>query len=130
MPVFSRRSFLAASAVVSAAPVLAQPPGANPQPVPKQKSTPRSDGADVIIVGAGAAGIAAARRQGRWMHYRLVIPQDPVASSILNETLKHLRERPDMQRDYSRLDAACCQPGQFELPKKAPAPSLATLAVR
>ena len=76
------------------------------------------------------AGIAAARRQGRWMHYRLVIPQDAVASSILNETLKHLRERPDMQRDYSRLDAACCQPGQFELPKKAPAPALATLAVR
>jgi ArsR family transcriptional regulator len=76
------------------------------------------------------AGIAAARRQGRWMHYRLVIPRDAAASSILNETLKHLRERPDMQGDYSRLDAACCQPGQFELPKKAPAPSLATLVVR
>src|SRR5258708_13331834 len=68
------------------------------------------------------AGIAAARPQGRWMPSRLVLPQDPVASSILNETLKHLRERPDMRRDYSRLDAACCQPGQFELPKKAPAP--------
>ena len=76
------------------------------------------------------AGIAAARRQGRWMHYRLVIPQDAVAASILNETLKHLRERPDMQRDYSRLDAACCQPGQFELPQKAPAPSLAIPVVR
>jgi ArsR family transcriptional regulator, arsenate/arsenite/antimonite-responsive transcriptional repressor len=76
------------------------------------------------------AGIAAARRQGRWMHYRLVIPQDAAAASILNETLKHLRERSDMQRDYSRLDAACCQPGQFEMSKKAPAPALATLAVR
>jgi len=31
------------------------------------------------------AGIAAARRQGRWMHYRLVVPQDAVASSILKE---------------------------------------------
>src|SRR5579872_1632894 len=75
------------------------------------------------------AGIAAARRQGRWMHYRLVIPDDPVASSILNETLKHLRTRPDMRHDYSRLDAACCKPGQFELPEKAPAPSLTTLTV-
>src|SRR5215831_13672561 len=46
----SRRSFLAASAAASAAPALAQ-----------QRSTPRLD-ADVIIVGAGAAGIAAARR--------------------------------------------------------------------
>jgi hypothetical protein len=52
MPFFSRRSFLAASAVVSAAPALAQPPGPNPQPAPKQKSPPRSDGApDVIVVG-------------------------------------------------------------------------------
>jgi len=47
----SRRSFLAASAAASAAPALAQ-----------QRNTPRPDGADVIIVGAGAAGIAAARR--------------------------------------------------------------------
>src|SRR6202051_3852365 len=57
------------------------------------------------------AGIVAARRQGRWMHYRLVVPRDVVAASILSETLKHSRTRPDMQRDYSRLDAACCQPG-------------------
>lgn len=47
---------------MSAAPALAQPPGPNPQPAPRQKSTPRPDGVDVVIVGAGAAGIAAARR--------------------------------------------------------------------
>src|SRR5262247_159631 len=47
----SRRSFLAATAAATAAPALAQ-----------QKSTSRPDGVDVIIVGAGAAGIAAARR--------------------------------------------------------------------
>jgi ArsR family transcriptional regulator, arsenate/arsenite/antimonite-responsive transcriptional repressor len=76
------------------------------------------------------AGIAAARRQGRWMHYRLVVPEDAVASSILKETLKHLRERPDMQRDFSRLDTACCRPGEFELPAKAPQPSLASLDLR
>src|ERR1700736_3377525 len=70
------------------------------------------------------AGIAAARRQGRWMHYRVVIPQDAISSSILKETLKHLRERPDMQRDYARLDSACCKPRDFELPKKVPLPSL------
>jgi ArsR family transcriptional regulator len=76
------------------------------------------------------AGIAAARRQGRWMHYRLVVPQDAVASSILKETLKHLRERPDMQRDFSRLDTACCKPAEFELPANAPQPSLASLDER
>jgi len=76
------------------------------------------------------AGIVAARREGRWMHYRLLIPHDAVASSILNETLKHLRERADMRSDYSMLDTACCKPGEFELPHRAPPPSLATLAVR
>src|SRR6266403_2395675 len=76
------------------------------------------------------AGIAAARRQGRWMHYRLVIPQDPVASSILKETLKHLRERPDMRRDFSRLDSACCKPGGFALPEKAPQPRLASINLK
>jgi ArsR family transcriptional regulator, arsenate/arsenite/antimonite-responsive transcriptional repressor len=76
------------------------------------------------------AGIAAARRQGRWMHYRLVVPRDAVASSILKETLKYLRERPDMQRDFSRLDSACCKPSEFELPEKAPQPRLASADLR
>jgi ArsR family transcriptional regulator len=76
------------------------------------------------------AGIVAARRQGRWMHYRLVAPQDVVASSILKETLKHLRERPDMRRDFAKLGAACCKPGEFELPQRAPQPSLVSIAVR
>src|SRR3984893_4928259 len=36
------------------------------------------------------AGIAAARRQGRWIHYRLVVPRDAVASSIFKENLNNL----------------------------------------
>jgi ArsR family transcriptional regulator len=76
------------------------------------------------------AGIVAARRQGRWRHYRLVVPQDAVASSILKETLKHLRERADMRRDFAKLGTACCTPGEFELPQRAPQPSLVAIAVR
>src|ERR1700680_2922411 len=76
------------------------------------------------------AGIVAARRQGRWMHYRLVVPQDAVASSILKETLKHLRERPDMRRDFAKFGTACCKPGEFELPQRAPQPSLVSIAGR
>jgi ArsR family transcriptional regulator len=76
------------------------------------------------------AGIVAARRQGRWMHYRLVIPSDVATCSILKETLKHLRERPEMQRESAKLDSACCTPGAFELPVKAPQPSLASADVR
>src|SRR5579862_7196703 len=38
------------------------------------------------------AGIVEARREGKWMHYRLAIPKDAVAAKILRETLKHLRQ--------------------------------------
>lgn len=69
------------------------------------------------------AGIVAARRQGRWMHYRLLVPSDQAAAAILGETLAHLRERPDMQRDLTKLTATCCDPGVLELPREAPQPS-------
>jgi ArsR family transcriptional regulator, arsenate/arsenite/antimonite-responsive transcriptional repressor len=70
------------------------------------------------------AGIAAARREGKWMHYRLVVPKDEIAASILQETLRHLREKPEMKRDLSTLGAACCSPQKFELLQGAPQPAL------
>jgi ArsR family transcriptional regulator, arsenate/arsenite/antimonite-responsive transcriptional repressor len=76
------------------------------------------------------AGIVAARRQGRWMHYRLTTPQDAVASAILKETLAHLRQRPEMRRELSKLDSACCKPSKFEILGKAPQPSLVSIAIR
>jgi ArsR family transcriptional regulator len=74
------------------------------------------------------AGIVAARRQGRWMHYRLLAPRDAVAATILNETLAHLRQLPAMQADFSELNASCCapeaegRPGQAPLPLTLPTP--------
>ncbi len=70
------------------------------------------------------AGIAAARREGKWMHYRLTIPKDEVAARVLRETLKHLREKPEMKRDLTRLNAACCAPQKFLMIHGAPQPAL------
>jgi ArsR family transcriptional regulator len=56
------------------------------------------------------AGIVAARRQGRWMHYRLLEPPDPVASAILKETLAHLQQLPEMERDLAKLAFSGCNP--------------------
>jgi ArsR family transcriptional regulator len=70
------------------------------------------------------AGIATARREGKWMHYRLAIPKDEIAASILQETLKHLREKPQMKRDVSKLGLACCSPQKFEILQRAPQPAL------
>jgi monoamine oxidase len=55
----SRRSFLAASAAMTAGPALGAPKRA---PTPRQEEPARSGPPEVVVVGAGAAGIAAARR--------------------------------------------------------------------
>ena len=67
-------------------------------------------------------GIVAARRQGRWMHYRLVAPRDALASAILKETLAHLRKVPHMPGDLAKLETSCCNPDSSELPRQAPQP--------
>jgi len=56
------------------------------------------------------AGIVSARRDGKWMHYRVVIPSDPHAAAILRTTLDSLKRDHDMQRDLERLNQACCSP--------------------
>ena len=56
------------------------------------------------------ARIVVARRQGRWMHYRIMTPRNSVASAVLAETLAHLRQLPEMQADLARLDQSCCSP--------------------
>jgi hypothetical protein len=56
------------------------------------------------------------------MHYRLSMPKDEAAASILRETLKHLQIKPEMQRDIAKLDSACCRPEKFELLQGAPQP--------
>jgi len=58
----TRRSFLAASAAFGAGPAFGAP---RQRPAPKPEETaepPRSGKVDIVVVGAGAAGIAAARR--------------------------------------------------------------------
>jgi|SRR5579872_42036 len=68
------------------------------------------------------AGIVATRRDGKWMHYRLSMPKDEASAAILQETLKHLQTKPEMQRDIARLGSACCRPEKFVLLQGAPQP--------
>ncbi|MGA8873180.1 MAG: metalloregulator ArsR/SmtB family transcription factor [Candidatus Acidiferrales bacterium] len=68
------------------------------------------------------AGIVEARRDGRWMHYRLAAPREPVAADILRATLAHLKSLPQMQRDLARLGSACCAPQRFLELRGAPQP--------
>src|SRR5665213_1563222 len=56
------------------------------------------------------AGIVAARREGKWMHYRIVMPPHQGAAQILRQTLTALKEEKAMQADHKRLAKACCAP--------------------
>ena len=56
------------------------------------------------------AGIVGARREGQWMHYRIVEPGDGDAARVLKDTLSWLANDPEMQRDRQRLVKICCAP--------------------
>jgi ArsR family transcriptional regulator, arsenate/arsenite/antimonite-responsive transcriptional repressor len=69
------------------------------------------------------AGIVAARRDGPWIHYRVVQPGDENAAKVLRNTMEWLANDPDMQKERERLVKVCCAP---QLPvniKSAPRPA-------
>ena len=69
------------------------------------------------------AGIVAARREGKWMHYRLAAPPNPHVASILKSVLEALKQDKALQRDSQRLNRACCGPRSLVQLLGAPAPS-------
>ena len=56
------------------------------------------------------AGLVAARREGKWMHYRIVQPLDNAAANVLADVRAWIANDPDMQRDRRRLVNVCCAP--------------------
>ncbi len=72
-----------------------------------------------------SAGIVAARREGRWMHYRCVTPPHAGAQRILLATLAALEQEPSMQADRRRLAKACCAPQRSAALEGAPLPAAA-----
>lgn len=67
-------------------------------------------------------GLVTVRKDGRWVHYRLAAPSDPVAAQILRETLDRMRQDRDFQHDGRRMESACCQPEKFVTLEGAPPP--------
>ena len=68
------------------------------------------------------ARIVSARREGKWMHYRIVMPSHTGATQILRQTLVSLKEEKSMQADLARLTKACCAPAKYAL-EGAPIPA-------
>ena len=56
------------------------------------------------------AGVVEARRDGKWIHYRIAEPPDPHAAKIFREVRAWLESDPAMQNDRARLARICCAP--------------------
>ncbi|MGA9062728.1 MAG: metalloregulator ArsR/SmtB family transcription factor [Terracidiphilus sp.] len=69
------------------------------------------------------AGIVRARRQGKWMHYRIERPADGGAAAILDAALDSFGSDREMQADLAQLDRACCRPERFVTLAGAPVPT-------
>lgn len=69
------------------------------------------------------AGVVSARREGKWMHYRVVPPADEHAARIFAEVKIWLSQQPEMQRDRKRLIKVCCAPQPPVQLRGAPKPA-------
>lgn len=68
------------------------------------------------------AGIVASRRDGKWMHYRLQIPSNSYAASVLREVRTWLTNERSTNADRQRLVKVCCSPNPPAPLREAPKP--------
>lgn len=69
------------------------------------------------------AGIVAARREGKWMHYKIVVPKQAGAARILSEALSALAEDKAMRADLAKFRKACCAQQKLTALDGAPLPN-------
>jgi ArsR family transcriptional regulator len=70
------------------------------------------------------AGLVEARRDGKWMHYRIVDDLPEPARGIMQATFEALRNDPAMKKDRLALQTSCCATKLPEQLRRAPRPVL------
>lgn len=56
------------------------------------------------------AGLVEGRRDGKWMHYRVRRPDDPLAADVFDATMKLLSADREMNADRRQYAEFCCSP--------------------
>jgi ArsR family transcriptional regulator len=69
------------------------------------------------------AGVVSSRREGKWIHYRVIEPPDPHAANIFREVRTWLANDEQMQRDREQLVRICCAPQMPVQLQRAPRPA-------
>ena len=72
------------------------------------------------------AGIVEARREGPWMHYRIIEPYDADAAEVLRSVMEWLSNDREMQSERERLEKVCCAPKLPVTIRHAPRPRVST----
>ncbi|HKP70766.1 MAG TPA: metalloregulator ArsR/SmtB family transcription factor [Pyrinomonadaceae bacterium] len=56
------------------------------------------------------AGLVDGRRDGKWMHYRIRRPENPLAAEVFDATMKLLAADDEMNADIRQYADFCCSP--------------------
>jgi ArsR family transcriptional regulator len=72
-----------------------------------------------------SAGLVAARREAKWMHYAITPPEDATVRAALDAVMATLKADREMQKDRAALARACCSPRVPEQLRRAPRPAIA-----
>ena len=56
------------------------------------------------------AGLVKARRDGKWMHYSIVEPEDEGGKLVMQSVLAWLDEQPELRAERLRYKTVCCTP--------------------
>lgn len=56
------------------------------------------------------AGLVEARRDGKWMHYSIVWPEDQGAATVMNAALDWISNFPFSNEDIKKYEKVCCTP--------------------
>lgn len=74
------------------------------------------------------AGVVEARRDGKWMHYRIAWPADPGARATLESALDWLADQEDLRLDLEKYETVCCTPELLVQIARTPMDFLGTAA--
>ena len=56
------------------------------------------------------AGLVSARRDGKWMHYRVTVPKNKQLAEIFSKIREMIRKDKEMRAERKKLLKVCCAP--------------------
>jgi ArsR family transcriptional regulator, arsenate/arsenite/antimonite-responsive transcriptional repressor len=49
------------------------------------------------------AGVVSTRRDGKWIYYKIIVPEDPLELAIIQSIIDSMDNQPDLEREYDLL---------------------------